>query len=122
MNQEKIQMLNSLNEKHEVLTEQIKMVEQQIKELTVFNEELNIIKAKKDEEMFAPIGKSVYAPVKMDSSKKLLVEVGAGYFVKKDITEAMTIASEQRQRLESFRLQITAEIDDISEQLEKIII
>lgn len=122
MDNEKIEILNSLNARYEMLTEQLRLVEQQVSELSIFGEELDVIKANKNAEIFAPIGKSVFAPVKVNSDKKLLVEVGSGFLVHKDITETKEVISEQKQRLESFKIQISSELDNLTNELQSLII
>ena len=122
MNNEKIEVLNSLNARYEMLTEQLKLVEQQISELNLFGEELDVIKENKNAEILAPIGKSVYAPVKINSDKKLLVEIGAGFLVNKDVKETKEVIVEQKQRLESFKIQISAELDNLTKELHRLIV
>lgn len=122
MDNEKIEILNSLNARYEMLTEQLRLVEQQISELSLFGEELDVIKENKNAEILAPIGKSVYAPVKVNSDKKLLVEVGSGFLVNKDINETRGVIVEQKQRLESFKIQISAELDNLTKELQGLIL
>lgn len=122
MENEKIEILNSLNSRYEMLVEQLKLVEQQVSELSLFDEELEVIKSKKDQEILAPIGKSVFAPVNIDSVKKLIVEVGSGYFVKKSLDETKSVIKDQKQRLESFKVQISSELDNITKELQSLVI
>lgn len=121
MDNEKIEILNGLNARYEAFIDQFKLVEQQISELSLFNEELEAIRNKKAETIFAPIGKSVFAPVNI-LDEKLLVEIGAGYFVRKDLNETKEVIKEQKERLESFKVQISSEIDNIAKELQSLII
>ena len=118
----KVEALNSLNARYEVLYEQMKLVEQQILELKVFGEELDTIEENKNEEIMVPLGKSVFASAKLDVSKKFLVDIGAGHFIKKDISETKSVIVEQEQRLQSFKVQLSSEIDNIANELQKLII
>lgn len=118
----KVEALNSLNARYEVLYEQMKLVEQQILELKVFGEELETIEKNKNEEIMVPLGKSVFASAKLDVSKKFLVDIGAGHFIKKDISETKSVIVEQEQRLQSFKVQLSSEIDNIANELQKLII
>lgn len=121
MNNEKIELINSLNSRYETIVEQLKIIEQQISELSTFEEELGIIKEKSSQDMLVQIGKSVFAQVKIDPSSKLLVDVGAGYFINKNIDEVKLIVLEQKKRLESFKLQMSPELDKITQDLQSII-
>lgn len=118
---ERIEMLNALNSRYEMFIEQLKLVEQQLSELVLFDEELKMIKEMKNQEIMAPIGKSVFAPVHL-RDEKLLVDVGAGYFVRKNIDETKSVIKEQRASLEGFKIQVTAEIDNIGKELQNLII
>ena len=122
MDQEKIEVLNNLNQQHEVLSEQLKIVEQQINEIVTFDKELDTLENNKNVEILAPIGKSVFAFMKPNSSEKFFVDVGAGYFVRKNINETKMVAMEQKQRLESFRIQLSEELQNIAVSLEEIIL
>ncbi len=121
MNNEKIELINSLNSRYETIVEQLKIIEQQISELSTFEEELGIIKEKSSQDMLVQIGKSVFAQVKIDPSSKLLVDVGAGHFINKNIDEVKLIVLEQKKRLESFKLQMSPELDKITQDLQSII-
>lgn len=121
MNNEKIELINNLNSRYETIVEQLKIIEQQISELGTFEEELEVIKEKSSKDMLVQIGKSVFAPVKIDHSSKLLVEVGAGYFINKNIDEVKLIVLDQKKRLESFKLQMSPELDKITQDLQNII-
>jgi prefoldin alpha subunit len=121
MNNEKIELINNLNSRYETIVEQLKIIEQQISELSTFEEELGTIKEKSSQDMLVQIGKSVFAPVKIDHSSKLLVDVGAGYFINKNIDEVKLIVLEQKKRLESFKLQMSPELDKITQELQSII-
>jgi len=122
MEQEKIQILNNLNQQHEMLSEQIKIVEQQIKEIAVFDRELDTLENNKDNTILAPLGKSVFAFMKPNLNEKFFVDVGAGYFVRKNINETKAVASEQKRRLESFKAQLLDEIQNVAMALEEVII
>src|SRR3989344_4288188 len=119
MNQESIQILNQLNEQHEAANEQLKIVEQQITEIDTFDNELIVLKNQKDGEIIAPLGKSVFAKMKLRENEKFFVEVGAGIFVRKDIDETISVAKEQKEKLESFIEWVVREVALIIKQLEE---
>ncbi|MEK6915176.1 MAG: prefoldin subunit alpha [Nanoarchaeota archaeon] len=122
MDSEKIELLNSLNARYEMFTEQFKLIEQQISELVLFDEELKVIESKKGEKMLVQIGKSVFAPIKIEGDEKLLVDVGAGYFVNKKLDEVKLVVSEQKNRLESFKIQVSSEIGRVTEELQRLVV
>ena len=73
MNQEIMQMLGQMNQQHETLQEQIKLVEQQIGELEQFKDELSALEEHKNETVITSLGKSVFAPVKFLPDEKMFV-------------------------------------------------
>lgn len=120
MDQQIVQLLTQMNQQHETLQEQIKVVEQQLLELQHFRDELDALAGKENAQILAPLGKSVFAPVKFSSSEKVFVEVGAGYFVKKNLSEAKTVVEDQTSRFHEFKAQLSAEISNLTSQLEQV--
>lgn len=121
MNEDMTEIINNLNARYEGLAEHLKIVEQQISELALFDEELEVIQDKRGQDIIASIGKSVFAPVTLKDNEKLFVDVGAGHFVRKDINETRNVIKEQKERLESFRIQISSEFDNIAKELQSMI-
>ncbi len=122
MEQERIEVLNNLNQQHEMISEQLKIVDQQIHEIAIFDKELDTLENNKDAEILAPIGKSVFAFMKPNSSEKFFVDVGAGYYVRKNINETKIVAVEQKNRLEAFRIQLSEELQNVTANLEELIL
>src|SRR3989344_3227251 len=120
MDNDKIEILNSLNARYEMLIEQFKIVEQQVLELALFGYELETIQNNKNQEMMVSLGKSVFAPVSFKEDQKLLVDVGAGHFIHKNIDETKSVIKNQKERLESFKIQISSEIENISRELQNL--
>ncbi len=120
MDQQIVQLLTQMNQQHEGLQEQIKAVEQQLLELQRFREELDALASKPHSQILAPLGKSVFAPVNFTPSEKVFVEVGAGYFVKKNISEAKLVVEDQTKRFHEFKAQLSAEMSNLTAQLEQI--
>ena len=121
MNQEIMQMLGQMNQQHETLQEQIKLVEQQIGELEQFKDELSALEEHKNETVITSLGKSVFAPVKFLPDEKMFVEIGAGYFVRKDIKDTKIIIEEQTKKLHEFKENISSELNSLTTQLEQLI-
>ena len=69
-----------------MLQEQLQAVEQAIIELGSLNLQLDELIGKKDNEIFSPIGRGIYAKSKL-LSEELLVDIGNKNLVKKSIPE-----------------------------------
>ena len=121
MNEEIMQMLTQMNQQHEALQEQLNVVGQQILELQHFREEISVLEKNKNAEILAPLGKSVFAKVDFNANKKVFVDVGVGYFVQKDLSEAREVVEDQTKKFHGFKAQISAELSNLTNQLEMMI-
>ena len=120
MDQQIMQVLGQMNQQHEALQEQIKIIEQQLLELQHFREELRVLSSKDKSSILAPLGKSVFAPVEFSSSENVFVEVGAGYFVKKNLHDAEAVVEDQTRKFHEFKAQLSAEMSNLTSQLEQV--
>lgn len=118
MNQEIMQMLGALNAQHEALQEQNKIVEQQIIELKQFTDELDVLEKQKNLEVVVSIGKSVFAPMHFSGKDNFFVDVGAGYFVRKNFGETKITVDEQLKRLSELKIYLSLEMDSLAGRLE----
>ena len=118
MNQEIMQMLGELNAQHEALQEQNKIVEHQIIELKQFNDELDILEKQKDREVIVSIGKSVFAPMHFSGKDNFFVDIGAGYFVRKNFGDTKLVVNEQLKNLSELKIYLSSEMDSLTGRLE----
>ena len=118
MNQEIMQMLGELNAQHEALQEQNKIVEHQIIELKQFNDELDILEKQKDREVIVSIGKSVFAPMHFSGKDNFFVDIGAGYFVRKNFGDTKLVVNEQLKKLSELKIYLSSEMDSLTGRLE----
>ncbi len=121
MNQELMYVLNELNQQHEMLQEQFTIVEQQLRELQQFSDELELLEHKSESAILAPLGKGVFAPVQFSSSTMLFLEVGAGYFVKKPVAATKSVVREQLKRMYEFKTQLNSQLQDLTGKLEQLL-
>ena len=83
---------------------------------------LNCMKPEnKDNEVFIPLTQSVYVPGKIDDIDNVLVGVGTGYFVQKDIQGASEFFDRKIESVRKNEKTIDDIIDRDRRQLEKII-
>lgn len=120
MNEEVMQMLTTLNAQHEALQEQGKIVDQQIIELKQFNEELEVLEKQKNKEIIVSIGKSVFAPVNFSGHGNFFVDVGAGYFVRKNFDETKKVVEGQLSRLSDLKVYLSSETNSLTNHLESV--
>jgi len=100
------------------LQQQIRAVEQGIVEMNTLSLGLEELKGGKGKEIMAPIGRGIFAKTKL-LSEELIVDVGGGNFVKKNITDTKKIIEEQVKKLESVKKDLEKNLEMIGQELEK---
>ena len=99
--------------------EQLQAVEQAIVDINTLNMDLDELNGSVDKEVFASIGKGIYAKAKL-ISEELIVDVGGKNFVKKSIPETKRLLEEQSKKLESIKEDLNAEAEKINEDLTRV--
>ena len=121
MKQEQIIQIQMLEQEASQLNEQLNLVEQNINEMTELKVSLDEIdNVKKGEEMRIDIGKKIYLPVEV-KSKDLIVEVGKGNFVKKNIKDTKEVIELQVKRLRSGKEQIMSRLEELQMEMQNLI-
>lgn len=87
--QQKFVLYQLLNQRLEEIKNQLNLVQQRLVELETTNQALaDVGGIKKDTEILIPLGSGLYAYGKASNSEKMLVDIGAGVMVKKEIGDA----------------------------------
>ena len=100
----------------EYIDSQLRAVEEGIKEMGSLSEGLGELVGKKDEEIFAPIGRGIFVKAKI-ISEELLVDVGEKNFIKKSIPETKEIVEEQIKKLKEVQEQLVNQMKNIDEEI-----
>jgi len=100
------------------IIQQIDAVEKTILEMEFLKENLNELKNKKNQEIFASIGKGIFIKSKI-ISEELLMDVGGKNFVKKTIPETQKIIEKQIKNLNLVKKELEKEMKKIDEDLTK---
>ena len=98
------------------LQQQLQAVEQAIVDLGSLNLGLDDLKGKKDKEIFALIGKGIYAKAKL-ISEDLIVDIGGKNFVGKSIDETKELMQNQIKKLENVKDELNSEMEKINNEL-----
>jgi prefoldin alpha subunit len=98
------------------LQQQLQAVEEAILDISRLNLEMDDLIGKKDSEIFAPIGRGIYAKAKL-MSEELLVDIGNKNFVKKTIPETKKIIQSQIKKLESLKEELNLGLENINQEL-----
>ena len=111
----------------QMFDQQIKQVQQQLEavgqgiaEMTTLSIGLDELIGKKGKEIFAPIGRGIFAKAKLES-EELNVDVGSGNFVQKNIPETKKIIEVQIKKLEDVKKELESGLEKIGEEFNKTI-
>lgn len=102
----------------QALQQQLQAVEEAILDISRLNLEMDDLVGKKDSEIFAPIGRGIYAKAKL-MSEELLVDIGNKNFVKKTIPETKEIIQNQIKKLENLKEELNLGLENINKELTK---
>ena len=119
--QEKYVDLNMLEQQIRLTNQQVEDVVSKIAELEYIKTSLDMFgKIKPGTEVLAPISSGVFIKTKLSSNSELLVNVGAGTVVKKDIAGTKKLMDEQIIELESLREQLLSQLTRLSQRAQDI--
>jgi prefoldin alpha subunit len=118
-----------LEQTAETIQSRINMVNAVITDLTYANMSLDgLEKEKENAELLVPIGGSSYIKVKLASTDKVIVGMGAGVSIEKTLQEAKEIIKSRLENLEKTRnslqnqlIQVAQRINDDREKFESLV-
>lgn len=97
-----------------LIQKQLQVVEQAILDLSLLETGLDEIKEGK--EIFAPLGRGLFAEAKL-TSEKIIVEIGEGNHIKKSIPQTKKLIAKQVQKLNGAKEKLTDELKRIDKEL-----
>src|SRR3989344_5256872 len=119
--EQELLMQASMIEQHMAqLNEQLNMVENTIDEMTFLSNSLTYIEDTNEKDNWTNLGHGIFLSSTI-KEKKLLVQVGAGVFIKKLPSEAKKIISSQIKRMNEARIKLSAQQEFYHEALSRIV-
>lgn len=119
--QELMFKLQMFDQQIKQLQQQLEAIGQGIREMNTLSSGLGDLIGKTGKEIFAPIGRGIFAKAKLES-EKLNVDVGGGNFVQKSIPETKKIIEEQITKLEDVQKELEDNLEKVGEEFNKTII
>jgi len=101
------------------MQQQLQVIEQTILDLSSLEFGIDELTGSKDKEIYANIGRGIYAKTKL-ISEELLVDIGEKNLVKKSIPETKEILKNQIEKLEKIKKEIEENLERINEELTEI--
>ena len=102
----------------ENLQQRLSMMNAAITDLSYANMTLEgVEKEKENAELLVPIGGSSYVKVKLASTDKVIVGMGAGVSIEKTVPEAKTIIKERLEEIDKTRVSGQQQLSQIAERI-----
>ena len=118
---------NELMIKLSIFEQQIRQIEQQLEiiersiiEMNSLGIGLDEFKGAEGKEILAQIAKNIFVKTKL-MSEELIVDIGGGNFVKKNIEDTKKLIGEQTNKLEKIRKELNSALEQINDELTKTI-
>ncbi len=127
--QQKFVLYQMLNQRLEEIKSHLDQVQQRMIELETTNQAVEDMSSiKKESEVLIPLGSGLYTYGKSSSVEKILVDIGAGVMVKKDVNDAKKKIEDNKKEvehaLESMQKEATAivnKMNELGEELQKAV-
>ena len=120
-NQQEILFKLSMSEQQiQQMHQQLQAVEQGSNELQSLNLGLEELNGKKGKEIFAPIGRGIFAKAQL-LSEDLTVDIGNKNFVKKTIPQAQELIKDQIEKLEEVKVELNTNLEKITRETRELI-
>ena len=102
------------------IEQQISTIEQQKVDLTTLQENLEELQKLKKVKIHTPLGAGVFLESEVKETNDVLLGVGSGVIVKKDVKAAIKIMGRQVQELEKISVQMQNELNSLTTHFNEI--
>ncbi len=111
----------------QMIENQMRQIEQDIREISNRNQDLSLLKNHLDTlkesqanvKLKAPIGAGIYVDAELKNSKDVFINIGAGVIVKKTIPEAKSIIDKQIGEMERALDQLSKNIETLASKAQE---
>jgi len=113
--EEIINELNAYKAQADVLNQQVETLKNTIADLTIAQETLDAIKGRKSPETLVPIGAGSFLITEIKNTEEVIVGLGSGAAVKKNIEDAKISIEEQKKELDGVMQKMMGDLQKISD-------
>lgn len=118
--QEYLMKLQMLEQEAAQFGEQLKIIDQQIKELGVLKNNLNLLNKQGEAETYSEFGKGIFIKTKLQKGD-LLVDVGSKVMVPKKPKEVSKIVDDQVEKFNQAKKEIEKKIQELNKQVDVVV-
>ena len=120
-NQQELMMkLGVFEQQIRQLQQQIAAIDQALTDMTLLNTGLDELVGKKDKEIFAPIGRGIFARAKL-ISEDLLVDIGDKKLIKKNIPQTKEMVAKQIRKIQDVKKDLEQNLEQVGKETERIL-
>ncbi|WP_409200005.1 prefoldin subunit alpha [Methanobrevibacter sp. DSM 116169] len=113
--EELVNEINMYKQQAEIIQNQIDMIRSSLTEVEVLNSTLDDLKEKKSVEAFVPLGAGSFMKGEINNTDEVIMSIGAGVAVTKDIAGAKEIISSQKKELQDNLDKMLANLQQVSD-------
>ena len=113
--EEIINELNAYKAQAEMLNQQVETLKATIADMEIAQETLDSIKGKKSPETLVPIGAGSFLITEIKNTEEVIVGLGSGAAVKKNIDDAKESIEEQKKELDNIMQKMVSDLNQISQ-------
>lgn len=113
--EEIINELNTYKAQAEMLNQQVETLKATIADMEIAQETLDSIKGKKSPETLVPIGAGSFLITEIKNTEEVIVGLGSGAAVKKNIDDAKESIEEQKKELDNIMQKMVSDLTQISQ-------
>ncbi len=118
--QEILMKLSIFEQQINQMQQQLQAIEQGLIDLETLNMGLDDLKNSKGKEIMAPVGRGIFIKAKVES-EDLLVDIGEGNIVTKNIEETKKILGKQSKKLSEVKFELQSSMETMGREMEKIV-
>jgi prefoldin alpha subunit len=113
--EEIINELNAYKAQADMLNQQVETLNATIADMSIAQETLEAIKGKKSPETLVPIGAGSFLITEIKNTEEVIVGLGSGAAVKKNIDDAKMSIEEQKKELDNIMQKMMSDLQKISQ-------
>lgn len=118
--EEMVNEINMYNQQAELIQQQIEMIRSSLTEVEVLDSTLEDLKEKDSVEAFIPIGAGSFMKGEINKTDEVIMSVGSGVAISKDLEGAKETISTQKKELEDNLDKMLANLQQVSDILGKL--
>ena len=115
--EEIVNQINTYNQQAELIQQQIELIRASIAEVDTLNNTLDDLKGKDSVEAFVPVGAGSFIEGNLKNTDKIIISIGAGYALRKDVEGAKEIIAGQKEDLQESLDKMLANLQQVTDMV-----